>query len=499
MKLHTLTDLEAAHDIDDGFEYVKNNPVLLNYSAAQGIIDTLSAGLSTGAVLANFPAAQPSRNVEKIRIKNNSLCILCPEYTRASANPQGEARFSRTPGVLFPGDEGEFEFSYRPTAYGINNGNAVFHLSFLVISADVNFTGLESYPSIHEIPMLRINFYSHRFSKLFIWDVTVNNETLEPVYASGLDPRGNDNVMTYMTYRGTENSREPSFGMAYNDVRAATINERNATGSTTLVFTPSAKRSGDPVRQLDNPGTGVWSEAAIRNFLRVCLHKYRAKTQVQTKSFAAISSLIGLLSTAKDIYSSISTRTDSRTYLTVSMKNLTGKNMFILRRKYSNSMRMDNGIVLDGETAVIPLAFSSFRPAEPELFIRIVEGNGEAIDLVLYFSDYGAGNSIKVSRVMQSGPALIQRDPAYSTTGSATNCVYSFVSPTRKHRVFIQPTIVTSHDSPTLDISLVMVENRPEFTPLGEQIPGNELPPPVEDGGGAQIPDPIFPQPRFAD
>lgn len=69
MKLHTLTDLEAAHDIDDGFEYVKNNPVLLNYSAAQGIIDTLSAGLSTGAVLANFPAAQPSRNVEKIRIK----------------------------------------------------------------------------------------------------------------------------------------------------------------------------------------------------------------------------------------------------------------------------------------------------------------------------------------------------------------------------------------------------------------------------------------------
>lgn len=109
--------------------------------------------------------------------------------------------------------------------------------------------------------------------------------------------------------------------MFYFDFRAATINERNATGATSLVFTPSAKRSLAPVRELNNPV----SENAFRNFLRASLHKFRGEDSIQPRSFAAIPTMISMLSAAKDIYSSISTRADSKTCLTVNLRNLTGK------------------------------------------------------------------------------------------------------------------------------------------------------------------------------
>ncbi len=472
LKFHTLNDLEAAHDINEGMDYLKRNSLsTFNYSF-MGILDTISAGLSTGATLANFPATQVQRNVEKIRIKNNSLCILCPEYTRASANADGNANFSRTPGVLFPGDEGEFEFSYRPTAYGINNGNGIFHLSMMVISADANFIKDKGFPANDEIAMLRINFYSNRFNKLFIMDSTLNDRRLEPAYASGINARGEDNVMTYFTYRGTQGSKEPSFGMSYFDVNAATVNERNATGATSLVFTPSAKRSAAPVTALNNPE----SENAIRNFLRASLHKFRGEDDLQPRSIAAVSTMISMLSSARDIYSSISTRTDSRTYLTVNLKNLTGKNMFILRRKHSNSMRMDNGIIMDGETGVLPLAFSSFRPAQPEIFLRIPTETGQSLDLVLVFTDYGDNRSVKISRVYLSGSGRTQSDPATNSSSlGATNFIFTFVDNSRNYRIFIEPTIVTSHNSPTIDVALLMVENRFEFA---QECPGS-LPPDI--------------------
>lgn len=72
MKFHSLTDLDAAFNINDGLNYLKERSLSNNYSF-QGILDTISTGLSTGATLANFPATQAKRNVEKIRIKNNSL------------------------------------------------------------------------------------------------------------------------------------------------------------------------------------------------------------------------------------------------------------------------------------------------------------------------------------------------------------------------------------------------------------------------------------------
>ena len=481
MKFHSLTDLEAAHDINEGLNYLKGQSLSAHNYSFQGILDSISTGLSTGAALANFPATQTQRNVEKIRIKNNSLCILCPEYTRASANPEGNANFSRTPGVLFPGDEGEFEFSYRPTAYGINNGNGVFHLSMMVISADNDFIIGKQYPTNNEIAMLRINFYSNRFNKLYIMDATLNDQRVEPVYASGVSPRGDDNVMSYFTYRGTRFSREPSFGMSFFDVRAATINERNATGTTSLVFTPSAKRSTTPVRQLNNPV----SEDAVRNFLRASLHKFRGGFNIQPRSFAAFSSMISMLSAAKDIYSSISTRTDSRTYLTVNLRNLTERNMFILRRKHSNSMRMDNGIVMDGETCVLPLAFSSFRPSQPEIFLRIPIENGHSIDLALTFTDYGDNRSVKISRVHLTGSGRVQIDPATdSSSHGATNFIYNFIDNSGKYRVFIQPTIVTSHNSPTLDVAIMVVDNLPVFTdsqtiPLPPDIIHPDLPNPL--------------------
>lgn len=81
MKFHSLTGLDAAFDINDGLNYLKERSLSANNYSLQGILDTISTGLSTGATLANFPATQARRNVEKIRIKNNSLCILCPEYT----------------------------------------------------------------------------------------------------------------------------------------------------------------------------------------------------------------------------------------------------------------------------------------------------------------------------------------------------------------------------------------------------------------------------------
>ncbi|MEZ3498296.1 hypothetical protein [Pantoea sp. KPR_PJ] len=460
MKLHTLTDLDAAHDINQGLEYLQSKTsTRFNW---QGVVDTISQGLSTGSAIASFPSSVSGKNREKIKIKNNSLCIICPTRIHATAN-KGQA-ISRTPGVLFPGDEGDFEFEYTPTANGINNGNGRFFLDLLLISVDANFSGPAEIPTDDEIPILHLEFISNRFSQLYLLHANVNGESLAPAYAPGVDQYSDNQVMTYHTFRGTEGSCEPSFGMAFFNTRAATVNVTHSTGTTSMVFTPSKKRSADPVVPLNNEGNLVWGRRAIREFLKVCayMYFYRDYSPVQPHSFVAYTGLIDMLSSAKDIYSAISSRSNVTSTLTVNIRNLTGKNMFLLRRKFSNTMRMGNGILLDGEYCSIPLSFLPLN-SNPEIFIRIPydSENNHSVDLALTFRDTGQNGNISVHSVSLLGTDQTVVDTSHESTQEGwSNCIFSFTSYTGKHQVFVQPTKVTGRTNPAIEITVCMTETR---------------------------------------
>lgn len=421
MRVYSYEKGAAAELIDAGMKYAAQNNATEVLPEVRNIASGISAALgfttsTFGLITSSMSLRQsdPSKRQIKLNIKNDALVIIVPVKVSVSTNT---VFYGKTFDLILPGE--------TSSLYLESNYNATYEfydLAFAVISIDENFIPDAGSPVRQDVCLFNARITNNSSTnKLELFSIQTQSMDTDK---HPDDP--SKNGTSFFSFEGFINSSEPSFGLCHFNTPAVT--RLGQVGESCLKFTASDRRS----EHYSASFSPTHVERDAIEFLRDLILSKRAtsETRIFITTITLLSAMLGIAAAGIGFASAIRDQerqkvtSDNVQLLSINIKNLSKYTLYVIETYNCNSCVRNEGIAAEGGSITIPLTIGTQLRVEPEIYIRLVTGDGRPnLDIFVKLRDYHPALGIlKVSQVtyFYDGERCIIPDRASETSSDST-------------------------------------------------------------------------------